>query len=49
MKNVTVIAQPLVQHHLTRLRDRRTPPQEFRRRIGQITAGWSMKPRARWA
>jgi uracil phosphoribosyltransferase len=38
MKNVTVIAHPLVQHHLTRLRDRRTPPQEFRRRLGQITA-----------
>jgi uracil phosphoribosyltransferase len=38
MKNVTVIAHPLVQHHLTRLRDRRTPPPEFRRRLGQITA-----------
>jgi uracil phosphoribosyltransferase len=38
VKNVTVIAHPLVQHHLTRLRDRRTPPQEFRRRLGQITA-----------
>jgi uracil phosphoribosyltransferase len=38
VKNITVIAHPLVQHHLTRLRDRRTPPQEFRRRLGQITA-----------
>lgn len=36
MKNVTVIAHPLVQHNLTRLRDRRTRPQEFRRVLGEI-------------
>jgi uracil phosphoribosyltransferase len=38
MKNVTVIAHPLVQHNLTRLRDRRTEPQEFRRLLGEIAA-----------
>ena len=36
MKNVTVIAHPLVQHNLTRLRDERTQPQEFRRLLGEI-------------
>lgn len=36
MKNVTVIAHPLVQHNLTRLRDERTDPQEFRRLLGEI-------------
>jgi uracil phosphoribosyltransferase len=38
MKGVTVIAHPLVQHNLTRLRDRRTQPQEFRRLLGEIAA-----------
>ena len=38
MKNVTVIAHPLVQHNLTRLRDRRTQPQEFRRQLGEIAS-----------
>ena len=38
MKNVTVIAHPLVQHNLTRLRDRRTEPQEFRRQLGEIAS-----------
>jgi uracil phosphoribosyltransferase len=38
MKNVTVIAHPLVQHNLTRLRDRRTEPQEFRRLLGEIAS-----------
>jgi uracil phosphoribosyltransferase len=36
MKGVTVIAHPLVQHSLTRLRDKRTQPQEFRRLLGEI-------------
>jgi len=36
LKNVTVIAHPLVQHNLTRLRDKRTRPQEFRRVLGEI-------------
>ena len=31
MKDVTVISHPLVQHHLTVLRDRRTAPEAFRR------------------
>ena len=35
MKGVTVIAHPLVQHNLARLRDRRTQPQEFRRLLGE--------------
>src|SRR5476649_1327811 len=38
MKGVTVIAHPLVQHNLTRLRDQRTQPQEFRRLLGETAA-----------
>jgi uracil phosphoribosyltransferase len=38
MKNVTVITHPLVQHNLTRLRDLRTPPPEFRRLLGEIAS-----------
>ena len=38
MRGVTVIAHPLVQHNLTRLRDRRTQPQEFRRLLGEIAS-----------
>jgi uracil phosphoribosyltransferase len=38
MKNATVITHPLVQHNLTRLRDFRTPPPEFRRLLGEIAS-----------
>jgi uracil phosphoribosyltransferase len=38
VKNVTVIAHPLVQHNLVRLRDKRTQPQEFRRLLAEIAA-----------
>ena len=38
MKGVTVIAHPLVQHHLTRLRDERTEPREFRRVLNEVAA-----------
>ncbi len=38
MKGVTVIAHPLVQHNLARLRDKRTQSQEFRRLLGEIAA-----------
>ncbi len=38
MKNLTVINHPLVQHNLTRLRDARTQPQEFRRLLNEIAA-----------
>ena len=38
MKGVTVITHPLVQHNLTRLRDERTQPQEFRRLLGEIAS-----------
>ena len=38
MKNVTVIGHPLVQHNLTRLRDARTQPQEFRQLLNEIAA-----------
>jgi len=38
MKNVTVISHPLVRHNLTRVRDRRTQPAEFRRLLGQIAS-----------
>jgi uracil phosphoribosyltransferase len=36
VKGVTVIAHPLVQHNLTRLRDARTGPQEFRRALSEV-------------
>jgi uracil phosphoribosyltransferase len=38
VKGVTIITHPLVQHQLTRLRDRRTRPQEFRRILGEMAA-----------
>ena len=38
MKGVTVIKHPLVQHNLTRLRDKRTGPQEFRRVLSEVAA-----------
>ena len=38
MKGVTVIDHPLVQHNLTRLRDRRTGAQEFRRVLSEVAA-----------
>lgn len=38
MKSVTVISHPLVQHNLTRLRDKRTRPQEFRRLLSEMAA-----------
>ena len=38
MSNVTVIRHPLVQHNLTRLRDRGTEPQEFRRALSEVAA-----------
>jgi uracil phosphoribosyltransferase len=38
VKGVTVITHPLVQHNLTRLRDARTQPQEFRRVLGEVAA-----------
>ena len=38
MKGVTVIPHPLVRHNLTRLRDRRTNNQEFRRLLGEVAS-----------
>jgi uracil phosphoribosyltransferase len=38
VKGVTVIAHPLVQHNLTRLRDTRTQSQEFRQLLDEIAA-----------
>lgn len=38
MRGVTVIKHPLVQHNLTRLRDKRTGPQEFRRVLSEVAA-----------
>src|SRR5205823_7063182 len=38
VKGVTLITHPLVQHNLTRLRDHRTGPQEFRRVLGEVAA-----------
>jgi uracil phosphoribosyltransferase len=38
VSRVTVIAHPLVQHNLTRLRDHRTKPEEFRRCLAEVAA-----------
>jgi uracil phosphoribosyltransferase len=38
VKNVTIITHPLVQHNLTRLRDRETGAQEFRRVLSEVAA-----------
>src|SRR6476660_7749825 len=38
MKHITVVSHPLVQHNLTRLRDKRTGPQEFRRVLSEVAA-----------
>jgi uracil phosphoribosyltransferase len=38
VKSVTVITHPLVQHNLTRLRDKRTESEEFRRGLGEVAA-----------
>jgi len=36
VKDVTVISHPLIQHSLTRLRERDTPPAEFRRCLSEV-------------
>jgi uracil phosphoribosyltransferase len=38
VKRVTIITHPLVQHNLTRLRDRQTGAQEFRRVLSEVAA-----------
>ena len=38
MKGVTVIAHPLVQHNLARLRNKETQPPEFRRLLGEVAS-----------
>jgi uracil phosphoribosyltransferase len=38
VKGVTVIAHPLVQHNLARLRDRQTQPPEFRRLLAETAS-----------
>jgi uracil phosphoribosyltransferase len=38
VKGVTVIAHPLVQHNLARLRNKETQPPEFRRLLGEIAS-----------
>jgi uracil phosphoribosyltransferase len=38
MNLVTVIAHPLVQHNLTKLRDTRTDPEAFRRGLGEVAS-----------
>lgn len=36
MSGVFEVAHPLIRHHLTRLRDKQTPPEEFRLLIGRL-------------
>lgn len=38
MANVTTVEHPLVAHHLTRLRDKTTPPAEFRSLVRRLAA-----------
>ena len=38
MNLVTVIGHPLVQHNLTKLRDSRTEPEDFRRGLGEVAS-----------
>ena len=38
VKSVTIITHPLVQHNLTRLRDKRTGPEEFRRVLSEVAS-----------
>jgi uracil phosphoribosyltransferase len=38
VNGVTIIQHPLVQQNLTRLRDKRTQPQEFRRLLGEVAS-----------
>ena len=38
MKGLTIISHPLVRHNLTRLRDRQTGAQEFRRVLSEVAA-----------
>lgn len=35
---LTIVTQPLVQHRLTQLRDRRTPPERFRAELRSVAA-----------
>ena len=37
MSHVVEVRHPLVQHHLARLRDKSTPPVEFRTLIKRLT------------
>lgn len=38
MSALTVIQHPLIEHNLTRLRNRHTPVEEFRRALGEVAA-----------
>ncbi len=38
MNHLTVITHPLIRQSLTRLRDRRTPPREFRRALDEVAS-----------
>uniref|UniRef100_A0A7C2K2I3 Uracil phosphoribosyltransferase n=1 Tax=Schlesneria paludicola TaxID=360056 RepID=A0A7C2K2I3_9PLAN len=38
MNSVALVRHPLVEHHLTRLRDRTTPPAEFRQLLHRLAA-----------
>ena len=37
MASVVAVEHPLIQHHLTRLRDKRTPPAEFRQLVQRLS------------
>ena len=37
MSNISEVNHPLIRHHLSRLRDERTSPLEFRQRVGRLS------------
>ena len=37
MNNITVVSHPLIQHKLTMLRDKNTPPKDFRELVREIS------------
>lgn len=44
MENVTILNHPLIQHKISRLRDRHTGTNEFRRLVEEMPCWKGMKP-----
>jgi len=48
MSNVHASTHPLVQHKLSRLRDKKTEPKKFRELVREIAALLATKPPSIW-